>query len=427
MLAPFARVVTVLAGTLALTSCEQPAEVDVTPELQSGYWRATIELPGGTIDTGFELNSEGDDLSAFLINGQERVPVDEVHYENRELTLRFPAFNNHIKARLADGRLIGDLTIVRRHGDTQVMPFTATPGLERGDSSDTGSIDLSGRWAARFHNPDGTDSASIGEFAQRGSRLYGTFLNPNGDHRFLSGYVRGNEFKLSTFDGAHAFIFSGEVVDDRIEMADFWSSTSWHQNWSAKRNPDVVLPDAFSRVFLKPGYDRFEFELPDLEGNPVSLADERFDGKVVVVTIAGTWCPNCNDEARFMAPFYQKYRGQGLEVVALMFEHFEDPEIANEQIRNFRRKHGIEYETLLAGISDKTSAAEVLPSLTAVLAWPTTIFIDRNGRVRSIHTGFTGPGTGEHYVQLQEQMTTLVTGLLDEPRDLLESLTEEQN
>jgi len=427
MLAPFARVVTVLAGALALASCEQPAEVDITPELQTGYWRATIELPGSTIDTGFELVSEDGVFSAFLINGQERVPVDEVRYENRELTLRFPAFNNHIKARLADGRLIGDLTIVRRHGDTQVMPFTATPGLERGESSEAGSIDLSGRWAARFHNPDGTDSVSIGEFAQRGSRLYGTFLNPNGDHRFLSGYVRGNEFKLSTFDGAHAFVFSGEVVDDRIEMADFWSSTSWHQNWSATRNQGVVLPDAFSRVFLKPGYDRFEFELPDLEGNPVSLADERFDGKVVIVTIAGTWCPNCNDEARFMAPFHQKYRDQGLEVVALMFEHFEDPQIANEQIRNFRRKHGIEYETLLAGISDKTSAAEVLPSLTAVLAWPTTIFIDRNGRVRSIHTGFTGPGTGEHYVKLQEQITTLVTGLLDEPRDLLESLTQEQN
>ena len=185
----------------------------------------------------------------------------------------------------------------------------------------------------------------------------------------------------------------------------------------------MALPDSFSRTFLKPGYDRFEFEFPDLEGNLVSLDDERFSGKVVIVTIAGTWCPNCNDEARFMAPFHKQYRDRGLEVVALMFEHFEDPQIATQQIRNFRRKFDIEYETLLAGISDKAVAAEALPSLSAMLAWPTSIFIDRNGKVRSIHTGFSGPGTGEHYVKLQEQITALVTELLDEPVNLLESST----
>ena len=421
------RAPTLLAVALSLAACERPAEIDVDPELQSGYWRASIQLPGGDIDTGFELSQEDEVWTAYLINGQERVLIDEVRYENRELTLRFPAFNNHIRARLADGRLIGDLTLVRRHGDTQVMPFTATPGIGRVEAGEGGSIDLSGRWAVRFHNEGGSDSASIGEFAQRGSRLSGTFLNPNGDYRFLSGYVRGNQFKLSSFDGAQAIIFAGEIVDDRIDMASFWSGTSWHQNWSAERSPSVVLPDAFSRTFLKPGYDRFEFEFPDLEGKLVSLDDERFSGKVLIVTIAGTWCPNCNDEARFMAPFHKQYRDRGLEVVALMFEHFEDPQIATQQIRNFRRKFDIEYETLLAGISDKAVAAEALPSLSAMLAWPTTIFIDRNGRVRNIHTGFTGPGTGEHYVKLQEQMTTLVTGLLDEPVDLLQSLTQEQD
>jgi peroxiredoxin len=307
------------------------------------------------------------------------------------------------------------------------MPFTATPGIERVADQEVGSVNMSGLWAVRFHYENGSDSAAIGEFAQQGSRLFGTFITANGDHRFLSGYVRGKQFKLSSFDGAHATIFAGEIIDGRINMAAYWSGTSWHQNWSAERNSGIVLPDAFSRTFLKPGYDRVEFELPDLNGKLVSLDDERFSGKVIIITIAGTWCPNCNDEARFMAPFHKEYRDRGLEVIALMFEHFEDPQIATQQIRNFRRKFGIEYETLLAGISDKAVAAEALPSLSAMLAWPTTIFIDRSGRVRSIHTGFTGPATGERYVKLQEQMTTLVTGLLAEPVDLLETLSQEQD
>jgi len=244
-------------------------------------------------------------------------------------------------------------------------------------------------------------------------------------HRFLAGHVRGDEFHLSTFDGAHAFVFSGSVAaSGTIENAGFWSGTTWHQTWSAERNGNVELPDAFSRTFLKPGYDNFSFEFPNEEGVMTSLEDEKFKDKVVLVTIAGTWCPNCNDEARFLAPFYKKHRAQGLEIVALLFEHFEDPVLAATQVRAFRDKFDIQYDTLIAGISSKTEAANTLPQLSAVLAFPTTLFIDRDGRVREIHTGFTGPGTGEHYVRLQERFTTLTTTLLNEPADLIESLTD---
>ena len=128
-----------------------------------------------------------------------------------------------------------------------------------------------------------------------------------------------------------------------------------------------------------------------------------------------------------MPPLYRQYRDSGLEVVALMFEHFDDAKIAGQQIMNFREKFGIEYETLLAGISDKDEAGRTLPALSAVLAWPTTIFVDRSGRVRNIHSGFRGPGTGEHYEKLQEKIIGILTTLLDEPANLLESLTEEES
>lgn len=421
-------------AALLLSACEQPpgevpVEEIVSTNLPTGYWQASITLPGGDIETGIEIATDGRTYSASLVNGQERVPVDDVRFANGELVLRFPAFNNEIRATLAGGgTLSGTLTLVKRYGATEEMPFSATPGgAATAEQGARANHDLSGRWAVRFHEPDGSDSASIGEFAQRGSRLFGTFLNPNGDHRFLAGHVRGDDFHLSTFDGSHAFVFSGSINDDgNIVNADFWSGTSWHQKWSGERNQSVELPDAFSRTFLKPGYDRFGFSFPNENGAIVSLDDDKFRNKVVMVTLAGTWCPNCNDEARFLAPFYRQFRSQGLEIVGLMFEHFEDAEIASEQVRLFREKHGIEYDTLIAGISDKTEAGKALPSLSAVLAFPTTLFIDRSGRVRHIHTGFTGPGTGEHYVKLQKRFTDLVTELLAEPADLIESLTTDE-
>lgn len=416
------------AVMMSVGACERPETVAEAPVLQPGYWQATITLPGGNIETGIEIGKTGERYHANLINGQERVRINEVHFDGGELLLRFPAFNNEIRATLSDGRLQGELTLVKRFGKTEVMPFSAMPGNKRDEKdSEAAKYDLSGRWHVTFHEPDGTDSPSIGEFAQRGSRLFGTFLNPNGDYRYLAGHVRGNKFKLSTFDGAHAFVFSGEVGENgRIRNADFWSGTSWHQYWSAVPDNAAELPDSFERTFLKPGYEKFEFAFPDPDGVIVSLDDKKFDNKIVLVTLNGTWCPNCNDEARMMAPLHKEFRDQGLEVVALMFEHFEDHEVAAQQVRRFREKFSIEYDTLIAGISDKDEASKALPSLNGVLAFPTTLFIDRSGRVRRIHTGFSGPGTGEHYVRLQREFRQLITTLLAESADVAESATSSE-
>lgn len=124
-----------------------------------------------------------------------------------------------------------------------------------------------------------------------------------------------------------------------------------------------------------------------------------------------------------MVSLHKEYRAQGLEVVALMFEHFDDQAVAAEQVKRFREKFAIEYDTLIAGVSDKVEASKALPALSGVLAFPTTIFIGRSGRVRKIHTGFSGPGTGEHYTRLQQEFRQLIASLLAEPPDLIESLT----
>jgi thiol-disulfide isomerase/thioredoxin len=419
-----ARTAVVALLALALAgSCGQEVPVVEDPELEPGYWQARISLPGGDIDTAFEIGRAGEKYRATLINGQERVRIGEVSFSDGNLKLRFPAFNNEINATLEGDKLVGTLTLVKRYGEEQTMPFVAIPGGERSgtEEREPAAVDLSGRWDAKFHKVDGTSDPSIGEFAQRGARLFGTFLNPTADYRYLAGYVQGNAFRLSTFDGAHAYVFSGRVDDGVISDAGFWSGTGFHQTWSAERDPDATLPDAYKLTYLNPDYERFDFDFPNLEGQRVSLGDERFRGKVVIVNIAGTWCPNCHDEAAFLAPLYEEYRDLGLEVVALMYEHFEDQEIAIKQISRYREKFDIQFETLVAGISDTTEVAKTLPSLNAVLAFPTTIFIDRSGSVRVIHTGFSGPGTGKHYQQLRNEIIGLIDELIEEPFDSADS------
>jgi len=411
----------------AVAACERVLPVDEpATEPPTGTWQAIITVPGGEIETSFELEQDATGYHASLVNAQERIRIDEVTFADGELVLRFPVFNNEIRAQFDGESLQGSLTLIKRFGTTQDLPFRATAGTEHphATAEEPAKVDLSGRWAVQFVSEDGSVSPSIGEFAQRGSRLFGTFVNPDGDHRYLAGHVDGSRFELSTFDGAHAFLFSGAVQNGEIVGADFWSGDAWHQTWSAHRDDYASLPDAFDRTHLREGYESLEFEFPNQDGESISFAGSDFDGKVCVVMLAGTWCPNCNDEARFMNAMHEQYREQGLEVIALMFEHFEDHAVAAERVSHFRDKHEIEFHTLIAGISDKADAAEKLPALESVFAFPTTIFIDRQGKVRKIHSGFSGPGTGKYHEELKVRFEDIVVDLLAEqvPEDAGESV-----
>lgn len=402
---------------LALSGCQQPEDTQATAKtLRSGPWHAEIDLPGGQARFGMEIGGGAEQLSVTIINGSERVKVPVSTFQDGRLSLQFPAFNNRIDAAMVDEKLQGSLTLVKRYGDTQVIPFRASPGTRPTASKVASAVtDLSGRWAVTFTEEDGTQYPAVGEFSQRGNRLLGTFLTQTGDYRYLGGTMYGNEMRLSTFDGAHAFLFTATFGEDGQLLGQFWSGNASIESWIGTRNPDAKLADPASLTYLNPGYERFEFSFPDLDGNTVSLDDAQFDGKVVVVTLAGSWCPNCHDEAALMTQLQKRYNDKGVEIVALMYEHLEDRDAAVQQVRRFRDKFAIQYTTLLAGISDKTMAGETLPSLSKVLAFPTTIFIDRQGKVREIHTGFSGPGTGEYYEVQKKKVTSLIDTLVAEP------------
>jgi peroxiredoxin len=375
-----------------------------------------VELPGGALPFTLRIAQTANGLQTTVINGDERVPVGETRLQDGALLLNFPAFNNRIDAVLEDpNTLSGELTLVKRDGVKQVMPFVARAGEDYRFMPDpTPDMDVTGRWAVTFTDDDGDTAPAIGEFSQQNGELSGTFLTPTGDYRYLAGEVDGNAMYLSTFDGAHAFLFRATLNDNGTLQGDFWSGTEWHEGWKARRDEMAALPDPETLTFLNPGYERFSFEFPDQHGVPVSLDDERFAGKVVLVTLAGSWCPNCHDEAAYLADYYREHRDEGVEVVCLMYEHFEDFDTAAQQVKLFREKFDIEYTTLVAGYSAKDEAAKTLPMLNRVLAFPTTIFLDRRGDVRKIHTGFSGPGTGVHFEQWDRDFRTFVTQLLGE-------------
>ena len=238
-------------------------------------------------------------------------------------------------------------------------------------------------------------------------------MTPTGDHRFLEGQVRGDELQLSTFAGGLAYLYKLRVTPAGDLEGEYWQGLASHEKVSAKRNESATLDGAGQQTTLKDEATRLDFTFKDIDGKPVSLSDERFRDKVVLVTLGGTWCPNCHDEAMFLVPFYREYREKGFEIIALMFERHARFHQSGEAVRGYRADIGIEFTTLIAGTADD-EAGKALPTLSGIYGYPTTILIDRRGVVRDIHTGFSGPATGAAYDEFVAEFRAKVDALLAE-------------
>lgn len=408
---------------LTLAALSSGCSRDVETADLVGDWRAVLASPGGELPFTLTIENDGGWLRAVAQNGDERAPFSAVELDGRKVVLRMDFYDSEIEAEMTgDGRLEGRWRKTASEGDS-TLPFIAEKGQhERFGSPESAAPgaatlpDISGHWAVDFTDEDGTEAAR-GELVQNGSLVTGTFLTAVGDYRFLAGSYEQGILRLSTFDGAHAFLFSAQAQEDGSLKGDFWSRDSYHATWTARplTEGEAVLPDAWQQVGLTNDEGRFSFSFPDSSGQNLSLDDPRFRNKVVLVNIFGTWCPNCNDEAPLLATWHRRFRDQGLEIVGLAYEYTGDPERDAAMVERFAERYSIQYPILLAGTSDKKKAAETLPDLTEVLAFPTTIFIGRDGKVRKIHSGFAGPGTGSHHARLVAELEGLIRDLLAEP------------
>jgi len=238
-------------------------------------------------------------------------------------------------------------------------------------------------------------------------------LTPTGDFRFLEGIVQGKSFALSAFGGSTPYLLKGEFSSDSTFTGEYITPRS-KTPFKGSRNPKAALPDSYKVTQMKPGFTTLGFTFPNLEGRQVSLKDEKYRGKVVIVTILGSWCPNCLDENIFLAEWYKKNHDRGIEIIGLGFERKPDFESGKKSLGALKTRLDIPYEILFAGKSGVENVSKVLPELDGFAAFPTTIFMDKKGNVRKIHSGFNGPATGKFHEEFKAEFNALIDELLAE-------------
>jgi len=394
------------AALLALAGMPAPAAAQSV----NGLWDATVVVNNGIeIPFRIELSGSGAAAKGSFFNGDEKVTSTTGRFENGALTLSFDEYGTKLEATLKDGRLEGQYTRGTRGAPYpfQAKKFAPVP------VGDAKIPQIAGLWNVQVKSSKGESAWQL-IVRQAGAEASASILRIDGDTGALTGTYHDGKFVLSHFSGARPLRLEltpgadgtlavvqnqdNPLVATRMEVA------------KAKGLPEPSDPSRFTSV--KDPTEPFRFAFPDISGKLVSNTDPQFRGKVIIVSIAGSWCPNCHDEAPFFTELYRKYHNKGLEIVALSFEE-EAQQKDPVRLRAFIKKYGIGNTVLIPGepkeLNDKVPQGENLN------AFPTSFYIGRDGRVKSVHAGFPGKSTGKFHDEAKAEITALVERLLAEP------------
>lgn len=401
---------------LALTT----ARADSSTFPKEGLWRGEFDVNGDTLPFQFEIKGRpGNGGTLTLINGSRRDDFKIEQTGPDTLYVKMNTYDAAIEARIeSPERLVGvyrSLVPSQRGSD---LPLVAEYGKHYRFVDPKQNVapaaDLSGKWAIQILSKEPANN-QVALLEQKGNDLGGVFMTVVGDTRELAGTVQGNEFYLSGFTGPSPFLVKGTIEEDGSVTGVISLGIYRTTKFEGRKQADVELPDPYKLTYLKPGYSKLDFTFPDLDGNPVSLSDPKYRGKVVLVEIIGSWCPNCTDQTRFLAPWYKENRNRGVEIIAIAFEQEDSLEYARYTLGKLREFFDIRYDILFGGIADKRVATEKLGALNFMAAFPTTILIDRKGEVREIYTGYTGEITGEYFKDYVRRFNETMDALLAEP------------
>jgi len=381
----------------------------------SGLWNATVlNKAGDEVAFTLDLKREGDRVVGALVNGDDRVVSTDGQFDGRTLRLRYDFYDGQLTAAVSGDKLEGSFDRQWQHEQLS-RAFKARRRTEPDHPQRPRGGPVDGDWLLRV-GEEGKERVWRASLAQTGNQVTGTIIPLSGDWGTMTGSFDGEHLSISRFDGINAHLFKASLttrgtlegkLDSERKVTAERPDSSGHSA--------LTVPDASTVTRLKNPAEPFRFSFPDANGKTISSTDARFQKKVIVVTITGSWCPNCHDEAEVLEPLYAKYHDRGLEIVSLAFEYTGDVSRDAEQLRIFSSRHRINYPVLLAGTTDEADVAQKLSQLENFSAFPTTLFIGRDGLVKRVHAGFDGPATGERYTRLKAEIEEIIRHLLDEP------------
>ena len=415
------RLLLVAALLVASSTLSSRLSVEAAASLD-GLWDAVVVAGGAEVPFRFEIATRGGEAQGFFFEGDRKIGSTSSTVAAEAITFEYDFLNTVLELRTRGEALVGTYRN-RREGarpqDVQMRRFIPTAMAEDNTPALGGSWEMR-RVADEITAPRDTRTWQV-FLRQAGAEVSGTILRVDGDTGTLVGHWQGGKLVLSHFAGERPNLFVATRNADGT-LAVTLNGTAHYlvvRSGEARAKGIPEPPDPSRYTNVKDPAAPFRFAFPDLSGKVVSDGDPQLRGKVMILAIGGSWCPNCHDEAPFLSELYKDYRGRGLEIVGLMFENDPDPKVARLRVQSFIKRYAAQYPMLIAGTTQPSptskTIAEALPQLVNFGAYPTTIVLGRDGRVRNVHAGFPSAATGAEHIRHKQDVRELIERLLAEP------------
>lgn len=383
-------------------------------------WQVLLERKDGKlVPFMLERKTEQSKTILYIVNASEKIKITHVTIAGDSMFFATPAFESLFRVRLLKNGDMSGTYVKGTAAATQYWSLYAYANRNYRFTNNLGQSknNITGKWDVTITRSNGTVRKALGVFEQNGNIVTGSFLTPAADYRYLDGIVTGDSLKLSGFDGDNVHLIEAKIDNSNtIAGGIFYNGYTAKETWIAKRNDTASLPETIDPTRLREGASKLSFTFNDLQGSPVSINDDRYKNKVVVIQLMGSWCANCLDETKFLADYYKRNHSKAIEIIALAYELTTDVTRSEKSLSRFQKLLDVTYPMLITGVtaSDEKKTEKTLPQLTPIKSFPTTIFIDKKGNVREIHTNFYGPGSGEYYVASKNKFYETIDKLLNE-------------
>ena len=126
------------------------------------------------------------------------------------------------------------------------------------------------------------------------------------------------------------------------------------------------------------------------------MDDPVYAGKPKLITLMGTWCPNCLDESKFLLNYMKNNPDVDIPIIAVAFERYRDDAKAIEALSRYKERLNIPYDILYGGYYDKKEATKNFGIIDEIKSYPTLLFVNRENVITKVHTGFAGPATSKY-------------------------------
>jgi hypothetical protein len=380
--------------------------------IKSGQWRGDIHYQDVKIPLAFEMGyPSGEVPEIVFVNGRERRVIKNVKIEGDSIFISLDPFDVAIKARFTAMNLTG---VYQKYYRGISIPFVAEFGKPRMmKSSVRPSPNIENRWAITFSPESSDESKGVGLFEQKGHIVTGTIMTQVSDYRYFEGIMDGDSIKLSCFDGAHAFAFLGKKIEEGWQ-GEMVYDDGYSEPWVATYDKDAELENPFEIVKVEPGTHKPYYDLLGAGEGPNAIDPLKYEGKVLIIQLFGTWCPNSHDQTKYLVDWYSENESKDVAILASSFEANYSQEYGLSRLEDYREMNAIPYDMVLGGRLSKTGAAMPFPFMKRIEAFPTLVILDKQGFVRYVHSYFNGPATGEYYKAFDQRFNTIIDSLIAE-------------